>query len=150
VNFAATVRDTTGVIVTDRTVAWSSSDTRVATVTPSGVVTALGTGTATIIATSGLVSGSGKITVTPGAAATVTLSPETVTIKDDGSVQLTATAKDAQGNEITGRAFTWTTSEGSTATVSSSGLVRGKRSGTVTITATLDGKFDRTVVTVTR
>jgi uncharacterized protein YjdB len=150
VTFSATVRDTTGGIVTDRAVAWSSSDSRVATVTPTGVVTALGTGTGTIVATSGLVSGSGKITVTPGAAATVTLSPETVSIKDDESVQLTATAKDAQGNDITGRTFTWTTSDGNTASVSSSGLVRAKRSGTVTITATLDGKFDRTVVTVTR
>jgi uncharacterized protein YjdB len=148
VTFSATVRDTTGVIVTDRTLAWSSSDTRVATVTPTGVVTALATGTATIVATSEQVSGWGKMTVTPGAAATVTLSPEIVTIKVDETVQLTATAKDAQGNDITGRTFTWTTSDGNTASVSSSGLVRAKRSGTVTITATLDGKFDRTVVTV--
>jgi uncharacterized protein YjdB len=150
VTFSATVRDTTGAIVTDRTVTWTSSDTRIATVTSAGVVTALVTGTSTIVATSELRSGSGKITVVPGPAATVTLTPETVTVEDDETVQLTARAVDAQGNAITGRAFTWTTSDANVATVSSSGLVRAKRSGTVTITATLDGMFDRTVVTVTK
>ena len=148
VAFSATVRDTTGAIVTGRTLTWSSSDTRVATVAPTGVVTTLATGTATIIATSELQSGSGKVTVTPGAVATVTLAPETVTVRDEQTIQLTATAADAQGNAITGRAFTWTTSDGGVATVTSTGLVKGKRIGTVTITATLDGKFDRTTVTV--
>ena len=148
VTFSATVRDTTGAIVTGRALAWSSSDTRVATVSPSGVVTALGTGTATIVATSEMQSGSGKITVTPGPAATVTLTPETVSVRDEQYFQLTATAVDAQGNAITGRSFSWTTSDSEIATVSSSGLVRARRTGTVSITATLDGKFDRTTVTV--
>ena len=148
VTFTATVRDTTGAIVTGRAVAWSSSDTRVATVAPSGLVTALVAGSATIIATSETQSGSGRITVTPGAVATVTLTPEAVSVRDEQSIQLTAAAEDAQGNAITGRTFTWTTSDGGVATVSATGVVKGKRVGTAMITATLDGKFDRTTVTV--
>jgi uncharacterized protein YjdB len=112
------------------------------------LVTALGTGTTTIIATSETQSGSAKLTVTPGAVATVTLTPETVSVRDEQTIQLTATAADAQGNVITGRAFTWTTSDVGIATVTTTGLVRGKRVGTATITATLDGKFDGTTVTV--
>ena len=89
------------------------------------------------------------MTVTPGPAAVVVLMPETATVREDQTVQLTATATDARGNAITGRSFTWTTSSSSIATVSPSGVVLGRNPGTVTITAKLDNKSDTAVVTVT-
>ena len=146
----ATVRDTTGATVTDRAVTWTSSDTAVATVSATGVVTGLSTGTATITASSETKSGISTVRVTPGPAAVVVLLPETATVREGAPpIQLTATATDARGNAIIGRSFTWTTSSGSIATVNSSGQVLGRNPGTVTIKATLDGKFDSTVVTVT-
>lgn len=70
----ATVTDSRGNVVTGRTVAWSSSNTAVATVSGSGLVTAVGGGEASIAATVDGVSGTAAITViapppTPGPAA---------------------------------------------------------------------------------
>src|SRR5918993_5136712 len=56
------------------------------------------------------------------------------------TVQLTATPRDANGNALTSRTVAWSTSNTSIATVSNAGLVAGVSSGSVTITATVDGK----------
>jgi uncharacterized protein YjdB len=143
-----TVTDANGVVVTDRDVTWVSSNTRVATVSTTGVVTAVGVGTATITATSEGRNGSASITVTPGPAATVDVSPNSASLRVNGSVQLAAVAHDAAGNLITGRAFTWTSSDTSRATVDSTGLVRAKKAGTVTITATMDTRSDFATIVV--
>jgi uncharacterized protein YjdB len=142
------VTDANGVVVTDRDVTWVSSNTRVATVSTTGVVTAVGVGTATITATSEGRNGSASITVTPGPAATVDVSPNSASLRVNGSVQLAAVAHDAAGNLITGRAFTWTSSDTSRATVDSTGLVRAKKAGTVTITATMDTRSDFATIVV--
>jgi uncharacterized protein YjdB len=149
VTLAATVKDVNGTTVTDRTVTWKSSDDLVAIVSTSGAVTGLKAGTATITATSEGKSGTATITVVPGPAATVAVTPAAATVKDGTLVQLTATAVDANGNAITGRTFTWGSSDTAIATVSTSGRVTTKRSGVVTITATLDGKRDMSQITVT-
>jgi hypothetical protein len=66
-----------GAGVTDRTVQWSSSNTAVVTVDPTGVVTAIGGGTASVIAkatANPAVSGAAAITVGANVPATVTIS----------------------------------------------------------------------------
>src|SRR2546427_635089 len=65
-----------------------------------------------------------------------------------GTVQLTATLKDASGNVLSGRALTWTTGNGAVGTVSASGLVTGVAVGAVTITATSEGQGGTAAVTV--
>jgi uncharacterized protein YjdB len=149
VTITATVKDINGTTVTDRVVTWKSSNDAVATVSASGVVTGLKAGTATITATSESKSGTATVTVVPGPAATVTVAPAAATVKDGAFVQLGASAVDARGNPITGRAFTWTSSNGGVATVSSSGRVTGRKPGVATITATLDGADDTSQITVT-
>ncbi|WP_024540708.1 carbohydrate binding domain-containing protein, partial [Bifidobacterium choerinum] len=62
------------------------------------------------------------------------------------SAQLTATVKPS---DATVRNIAWTSSDPSVATVSSSGLVRGKKAGTTTITATAAGVSASITVTVT-
>lgn len=62
----ATTKSATGAVLTGRTVSWSSSAVLVATVSPSGLVTAFGTGTALITATSEGRSASATITVVDG------------------------------------------------------------------------------------
>lgn len=72
---AATLRDAAGNTLTNRTVAWSSSNAAVATVNGSGVVTALAAGSATITATSEGQTGSSAVTVpAPAPSAQVLLS----------------------------------------------------------------------------
>jgi uncharacterized protein YjdB len=149
VQLAATVKDVNGTVVTDRTVTWSTSDELIATVSTSGLVTTLATGTATITGTSETKSGTSSITVTAGPVAVVVVNPHTVTVAANQTVQLGATAKDANGNPITGRVFTWQSNDERIATVSSTGRVKGIKGGSVFITATLDGWRDSAAVTVT-
>lgn len=72
--------------------------------------------------------------------ASVTVAPLLDTIAPAATVQLTATAKDAAGNPVSGRTVTWSSSSPSVATVSSTGLVTGVDSGSVAITASVEGK----------
>jgi uncharacterized protein YjdB len=50
-------------------------------------------------------------------------------------MQLSATATDSKGNVIANQTFLWSSSDTNVAMVSGSGVVTGKRSGNVTITA---------------
>ncbi len=59
----AVVRDAQGAEIPGAAVSWSSSADGVATVSPEGVVTAVGSGSATIAATSGQVQGQAQVTV---------------------------------------------------------------------------------------
>jgi len=61
----ATLRDASNNVLTGRSVAWTSSNTAVATTSASGLVSAHAAGSATITATSGSASGTASITV-PG------------------------------------------------------------------------------------
>jgi len=130
----ATPKDSRGNVVTGRTIVWSTDNAAVATVS-GGLVSTSKTGTATITASVGTVKGTSKITVDPGPVATVTVSAPSTTLAVKGTLQLTAVAQDAQGNTIPNQKIYWFSSDLSVATVSTNGLVTGKRTGTVTITA---------------
>src|SRR6266550_4012641 len=74
---------------------------------------------------------------TPPAAApvaSVTVSPAAPSVSVGATAQLTATPKDSGGTALTGRTVTWASSNTSTATVSSSGLVKGVAAGAATVT----------------
>ena len=75
VQLTAEVRDQNARVMAGATVTWSSGDTSVATVDASGLVTAVGNGTATITATAGSAWGSTTVTVveSPDRAALVAL-----------------------------------------------------------------------------
>jgi uncharacterized protein YjdB len=147
--YTATLRDAQGNVLTGRTVTWSSSNTAVATVSASGLVTAQAGGTATITATSEGKSGSASITVNGSSAvATVTVEPASVSIPLGSNRQLTATPRDAQGNALSGRTVTWTSSNELVATVSGDGVVTGRLVGSATITATSEGRSGTASVTV--
>jgi len=66
-------------------------------------------------------------------------------------VTLTATLRDANGNILTGRTVSWSSSNTTVATVAGSGTsatVTGKSNGTATITATSEGKSGTATITV--
>jgi uncharacterized protein YjdB len=148
VTLAATTTDAGGNVLTGRVVTWASSNSAVASVSAAGVVTGAKLGTVTITATSEGKSGTATVTVQAGPAAVVVVAPRTATIVVGQKLTIVATATDALGNAITGRAFTWHSSNSSTASVDASGVVTAKRSGTVTITATLDTKSDTATLTI--
>src|SRR5262249_54210189 len=115
----------------------------------SGLVTAVAPGTATITATSEAKSGTSTITVSLVPVSTVVVQPGTNNIRVTGTTQLTAATLDSIGGVLTGRAVTWASSDPTVAGVTTSGLVTGLKAGTVTITATSEGKNGTASVNVT-
>lgn len=84
----------------------------------------------------------------PRAAATVTITAPTTTIRMWETVQLTATARDADGAELEDKSFEWTSGITTVATVSPSGLVAGRGKGRSRIRATTEGVTGSIVITV--
>ncbi len=84
----------------------------------------------------------------PVAVDRVTVSPTTASISVGGQVHLTATAYAADGSELFGRSFTWTSTATATASVSASGLVTGHRAGDVLITVESEGRTASATVSV--
>jgi hypothetical protein len=103
------------------------------------------------VATSELQDGVATITVLPPPIMSVAVSPPVSTVALGTTTQLMVTLRDAQGNVLTGREVTWSTSASTVATVSSSGLVTGVTAGgPVTITAASEGQSGTALVTVVR
>src|SRR3989442_1612835 len=78
----------------------------------------------------------------------VAITPPAPTVVVAGTVQLTATTKDANGSVLTGRVVTWASGTPAVATVSATGLVTGVAQGQATITATSEGQQGTAAVTV--
>src|SRR2546428_829023 len=145
---SATPKDAAGNVLAGRLVTWTSSSSAIATVSAGGLVSGAAVGSATITATSEGQSGSATVTVANLPVASVLVSPTAPNAYVGGSVQLTATPKDANGNPLSGRAVSWTTSNSAVATVSAGGLVTGLVVGSATITATSEGQSGTAAVTV--
>ena len=136
VQLSARVFDQNNNIMNSATVAWSSSDEAVATVSAQGLVTAVRNGTARITATSGSATRSIDVTVMQSAGSIV-IAPQTATLMSIGAtVQLTATVLDQNGQAVADAAVAWSSSDEAVATVSAQGLVTAVRNGTARITAT--------------
>lgn len=123
--------------VTNKTIAWSSSDERVATVDSYGVVSLLKEGTATITASStdgSGVSASCNITVRKPKilVSSITLTPSSVDGKEGEQIQINATVLP---EDATNKLLAWRSSDESVATVDNNGLVSLLQEGTATITA---------------
>ena len=130
----ATATDSGGSAISDPVVNWSSSDPGVATVNHEGLVTAVSNGTATITAT--LDGASAFATVTVSAIDRIDVLPVSALLASAGeTVQLTATAYDANDQEIPDAEITWSSSDPAVATVDPIGLVTAVANGTATITA---------------
>ncbi len=145
---SAVVRSTESAVLTDRTVVWGSNATGTATVSGSGLVTAVAPGPVTITATADGVVGSYPMTILPIPVADVDVSPPSATIIVGATQQLAAVTKDAGGNTLGGRLVTWQSAATGTATVSGTGLVTGVAPGTVYIRATSEGVVDSAQITV--
>ncbi|MDB4875472.1 MAG: Ig domain protein group 2 domain protein [Gemmatimonadetes bacterium] len=146
----AELRDANNVVVTGRTVTWTSSDPNRATISSTGLVTAIVVGPVTISAECEGQRGYATVDVSPAIVpvANVSLSPSNPAITIGTTVQLTATTTAANGNILSNRIVTWSSSDPSKAAVSNSGVVTGIAIGTATISATSEGKTGATSVAV--
>jgi|GEM_PF-489879 len=128
---------------TNKAVTWSSSNTAVAKVDASGVVTGVSVGSATITVKTvdGGFTGSSAVTVSTIVVPVtgVTVTPISGTLSLGGTLPLTATVTPANATDKT---LTWTSSNPSIVKVDAAGLATGVALGSATVTATtLNGGF---------
>lgn len=121
----------------DKTVTWSSADESVATVSQTGVVTAVALGTVEISATAGQKSGKCTVSVISRLVTSVTLDKTefTMNLFDQDKLTATVTPSDAEDGEVV-----WTSTNLEVATVDENGNVSAMKPGTAVITATA-GKY---------
>lgn len=147
VSFSATIRDQNGNVLSDVTVSWSSTRTSVATVNASGEAVARANGQTEIVAEAEGLSDRADLEVDQ-AASEVSVSPATDTLQKGEQIDLDATATDANGHEVEGDDFVWSSSDTAVATVDETGLVEARASGQVDISAELDGVEDVASISV--
>jgi len=125
-------------------VTWGSSNPGVATVnttSPFGVANALTNGTTNISATSGAVSGTVPLIVSPSTLTSVTLTPGTDTMAVGSTSSFRALAHYSDGSSVTvGTDVDWQSSDDTVASINAQGTITGLKAGTTTITATLGGQ----------
>lgn len=131
---SATPRDSAGIPLTGRVVTWISGAPSVATVSQTGVVTAIGTGAALILATCEGQQATVALTVTTAPVASIAIIPSSASIVEGQGRAFIASLLDSAGNQLFGRTQVWSSSDVSIATVSQSGSVIAIAPGTVTIT----------------
>lgn len=143
---SATVNPSTA---SNKNVSWSSSNTSVATVNNSGLVTANATGSAniTVKTADGGKTATCKVTVNPAVinVKSVSLNKSSTTIFTTKTEKLTATINPSNA---TNKGVTWSSSNTAVATVSS-GTITAKKAGTATITVTTNDGSKKATCTVT-
>ena len=105
--FQGRVLDDEGDIIGGRAVTWVSSNPAVATISATGVVNAISSGTATIAASADSKTGTSQLTVLPGAVTKIEISPTFPMMIVGENQLLTAVAKDAAGNPVVGTLVSW-------------------------------------------
>ncbi len=159
--FTATPRNASGTPIAGLTITWQSSNSSIASVSPQGEVTAVNTGNVVITATVNQVSGSSQVTVTEIPIGSIAVAPLSRSVQVNETFQPTVTLRDTANNVISSvnRPLNWSSSSEVVATVTSTGVVQGRRTGTATITAASPANpainadmqitvFERTVKTV--
>ena len=111
----ATLKDKNGTALTGRVVAWTSSDTRIATIDASGLLSALAAGTTTVTATSEGIAGQVTVVVAPPVGTT----PPTITSITPAVLVPGVTATITGANFVTGPGNTTVKVAGIAATVTS-------------------------------
>ncbi len=131
--------------------AWSSSDTSKATVSTSGVVTGVATGSAVISATFQGKTGTAAVTVAgaTGNATSLVLTPNGTFAYLNATVQMVDTATLTDGSTLDATNQTaWSVADQTIATISNTGLVTGLKTGTVVVTAQYGGSTQTQSITV--
>lgn len=149
---SAAVLDPYGDTVRTPRITWSSSNAGVATVDSTGLVRAVGNGSAVVTAASGGASGSADVTVAQKAVSVV-LDPAVDTIHVGDTLLVAATARDSLGQAVTAATVTWASSNPAVASVSSTGPLLGQvvavDTGSVIVQATTGGVTGQASILVT-
>jgi len=141
-SFQAAYYDSLGNAVPAIMFQWSSSDTAVASIDADGQVFGKQAGQTMISANArGVTSNEATLTVVANSnqVAQVVVSPDIGTISTGATLQFNAVARNLLGNALSGKTFSWRSSDATIASINSSGLATGIKPGVVNIIATADG-----------
>jgi uncharacterized protein YjdB len=130
---------------------WTSSNTAVATIMPTGVASGVSSGTSTINANYQTKSSSGQLTVssTP-VLASITVTPASNTVMVGNSKNFTATARYSDNTTVNITSVAnWSSNEAQFATVDQNGLATGVSEGLATINANYNGRTGTGELSVT-
>ena len=128
----------------DKSVTWSSSDSRVASVDNNGLVEAFKGGECVITAKTGDKAATCKVTVVSDVTS-IKLNKTTLTLSKGTTEQLVASI---EPSDATDQNITWSSSDVSVASVDNNGLVKALKGGKCVIKATAGGKMASCSITV--
>lgn len=130
-------------------VAWSSTNTGVATISGTGLATGVATGNTTVQASSGSTNASTTLTVT-ASLLSIVVTPSNPSVAKGVAQQFTATGNYSDGSQqnLT-NSVSWTSSSTSVATISGTGVASTVGTGTSTIQASSGAVSGSAVLTVT-
>lgn len=143
-----TVLSVDGDTLTDETVTFLSSDEGIITVSDTGVVTAVGPGTATVTARAD--ESTATVTVFVRRAASISIAPGDTTLMVDDTLRLTVTVLDADSMPVADPEVTFTSSNTTVASVFEDGWVMAHFAGggNTVITAETEGLTAQANITV--
>ena len=132
-------------------VAFTSSNSRVVSVTPDGRLTALAAGRAVITAKAGNASATLPLEVLANTVASIAITPAKTTVRTGDVVPFAAVASAAGGKAIPGVAARWSVAGGQgVAMIGAMGSFVAETPGTYTVTAEIGGREADALVTVTQ
>lgn len=141
-SFQAVYYDSLGNTASGVAFQWSSTDPAVASVDANGLVSGKQVGQTRITASArGITSMQAMLTVVANAnqVARVIVTPDSGLITVGKTLQFSATARNLNGDVLSGTTFTWRSEDATIATVDNNGLAAGIKAGKVNIIATADG-----------
>jgi uncharacterized protein YjdB len=144
------VVDTTGNILNDRILSWTTSNESSSTIADSGLVTGIAIGSSTITVSSEGKSATVVVVVSVSPVSSVSLAPQLVKLSMSQTQQLSETVTDKDGKVLSGFVILWSSTNPASVTVSNTGLITGIGPGSSSITATIEGKIATVSVTVTK
>jgi VCBS repeat protein/Big-like domain-containing protein len=115
---------------------WTTSDSTIATISSSGLLTAVKQGSVTVSATSGSVSGSTSATIGAAQLVSIAVSPQSPSLRINNDEQFVATGTFTDGTMQPLSNVTWNSSATNFATIDNTGLAVGVSPGVSTIQAT--------------
>jgi RHS repeat-associated protein len=118
-------------------VTWNSTNSVVADINAAGLVTATDTGTSTIQATTGGITGGTGLTVQAAALVSIVVTPASpvILVGQSQSFKATGILTDGTSKNLTG-SVSWISSDPAAASINSTGTATGTGAGSATITAT--------------